>query len=288
MDGKVWTIGNVTISQIIEVDAGEVIQEIMPDANPASILGIPWLRPHFADENGKLKAVVQAFLVTTPTAAILVDTCVGNEKKRVELSAWNNLHTDFLHRLAALGRNRNDIDIILCTHLHFDHVGWNTMLEAGKWIPTFPRARHLFAKEEFEYWKGKPEKEIADDHAGFRDSILPVYEAGLVDLVQVDQSVVEGVSLIPTPGHTPAHVSVVIASGGEQAVITGDVLHHPCQIAHPEWATVGDTDRDRATRTRKGLIDRLVGSETLVIGSHFALPTAGKLVREGEEVRLLV
>jgi len=276
-----WEIGTVRIAPIVEIeDAGKIIQEGIPSVTQEGIIKIDWLKPHFVDDSGSLKAVVQAFVVETPACCILVDTCIGNSKVRESIPEWNDLQTDFLSHLEKAGYQKEDIDIVICTHLHFDHVGWNTMLVGGKWVPTFPHARYLFVEKEFNYWKDHPEREAEDDHAGVNDSVLPVFEAGLVTLVPYNHSMSEGISLIPTPGHTPFHVSVLIKSGTEQAIITGDALHHPCQIAHPEWGSVYDSDNDQARISRKALLDRFADGRTLMIGSHFPAPTAGYLHRE--------
>jgi glyoxylase-like metal-dependent hydrolase (beta-lactamase superfamily II) len=171
--------------------------------------------------------------------------------------------------------------------LHFDHVGWHTVLIDGKWQPTFPAARYVMSAEEFRYWNRKPEKEIADQHAGFADSVRPVYDAGLVDLVADDHVVTDGVRLIPSPGHTPHHVSVLIESRGESALITGDVMHHPCQIAYPDWGAVSDFDPDQARESRAALLWRYADSGTLIIGTHFSDPVAGRVRREGSAYRLM-
>lgn len=287
MEQITWQIGIVKITQIVEMTAGPIIQEVIPNASQEAIRGIPWLRPHFADEEGNLRALVQAFVLDTPEARIVVDTCVGNGKPRTDMPQWGGLQTDFLKRLRGAGYPPESINSVLCTHLHFDHVGWNTMLSGGKWVPTFPRARYLFAEPEFQYWREYPAAEIADDHAGIRDSVMPVFEAGLVDLIPIDHHISNEVSLIPTPGHTPAHVSIFISSGGDQALITGDVAHHPCQFAHPEWSTLSDTDKELGCKSRRAILDRFADTPTLVIGSHFAAPTAGRVVRDGTAFRLL-
>jgi glyoxylase-like metal-dependent hydrolase (beta-lactamase superfamily II) len=142
------------------------------------------------------------------------------------------------------------------------------------------------AAEEFRYWQSRPEKEIADQHTGFLDSVLPVFEAGLVDLVADDHVIIDGVRLIPSPGHTPHHVSVLIESRGRSALITGDVAHHPCQLAHPDWGSASDFDPDRARASRSDLVERFADSETLIIGSHFADPVAGYMRRDGATLRL--
>jgi glyoxylase-like metal-dependent hydrolase (beta-lactamase superfamily II) len=140
---------------------------------------------------------------------------------------------------------------------------------------------------EFGYWQSTPDNEIADQHAGFTDSVLPIYEAGLVDLVNDDHVVIDGVRFMPTPGHTPHHVSVFIESAGQSAVITGDVAHHPCQLAHPDWASTSDFDPDLARTSRMRLVERFADSDTLIIGSHYSDPVAGRIQRAGTSFRLV-
>jgi len=281
MKSITWTVGNVKITSIIEIEAGNVIQKGIPNATKENISKISWLTPYFADNDGNLKALVQAFVIETKDARIIVDPCVGNNKARNDLPEWGNLQTDFLHRLEQQGYKRDVIDMVLCTHLHFDHVGWNTMRVRGKWVPTFPRARYVFVEKEFNYWKGHPPAEVEDDRAGFNDSVLPVFEAGLVDLAPYDLVFSSEISLIPTPGHTPAHVSVFIKSGTEQAVITGDAVHHPCQIAYPDWEAIYDGDKKQACISRLAFLNRFADTRTLIIGTHFAAPTSGYLSRVG-------
>lgn len=270
-------IGNATITPIIELDAGDVIQDIIPKATKENVLSIDWLQPHFADKEGNLKATVQSLLIEINGKRILVDTCIGNGRKRPELPEWDNLNTTFLTRLQSVC-SPGEIDIVICTHLHFDHIGWSTTLKQGKWIPTFPNARYVLVKDEFEYWEAQPEAEIVDDKNGIDESVLPIHKAGLVDLVSVNHQVTEGISLFPTPGHTPYHVSLLIESAGQSAVITGDVIHHPIQIAHPDWMSF-DTDEKQAFATRQAFLERFANTETLIIGSHFADPVAGKIAR---------
>jgi len=268
-----WKIGDVEVFQIVELECGKIIQEIMKDATPENIKKIKWLYPNYADENGNLKALVQSFLIKSENKNILIDTCNGNDKKRTDLPEWANLKTDFLKKLEKLG----EVDIVACTHLHVDHVGWNTILKDGKWVPTFPKAKYLFSKEEYEYWESKPEKEIDDDKAAFDDSITPIIEAKLAELVDVNHKIDKNVSFIPTPGHTPSHVCILIESQGQKAIISGDMLHHPCQIANPEWETIVDTFPDKATESRKKILNEIADKDTLLIGTHFSNPVAGKV-----------
>ena len=174
----------------------------------------------------------------------------------------------------------------MCTHLHVDHVGWNTMLVDGKWVPTFPNARYLMGATEFEYWRDQRENE--ELISVFSDSVRPVFEAGLVDLVETDHRISPEVSFVPTLGHTPGHVSVRISSKGEEALITGDFVHHPCQMARPAWAATVDYDQTASTATRREVFARLAGTPTLIIGTHFAGATAGRIVRDGDAFRLVV
>jgi glyoxylase-like metal-dependent hydrolase (beta-lactamase superfamily II) len=228
-------------------------------------------------------AVVQTFVIRLGGETILVDTCVGNHKLRPGLPAWSEMATDFPQRLSAHGVEPADVDLVICTHLHFDHVGWNTVpAEGGGWAPTFPRARHILSEPEFSYWRQLPDRETADDRAGFTDSVLPVYEAGLVDLVAPDHEPRPGLRLLPTPGHTPGHVSVLVESAGARALVSGDALHHPGQLAHPEWGIFSDFDPERARRSRVDLLGMCADTGTLLIGTHFPPPTAVRVKRVGE------
>lgn len=281
-----WRIGEVTVTKVVELELTGGTRFILPQAVPETVRPIDWLYPHFADENGKLRMSVQALVVETPERRVVVDTCIGNDKENRGVPRWNRLQTSFLADLAAAGYSRESIDTVLCTHLHVDHVGWNTMLVDGRWVPTFPRARYLMGRVEFEHWRTQRDNE-GQRHV-FADSVAPVFDAGLVDLVETDHRVCDEVRLMPTLGHTPGHVSVRIASRGEEALITGDFIHHPCQMAHPEWSSAADDDPRRAERTRRDVFARLAGTPTLVIGTHFAGPTAGRLVRDGDAFRLAV
>ena len=282
-----WRIGDVTVSRIVEMETTGGTRFLLPQATYEAVREIPWLAPHFADEVGKLKMSIHALVVETPTRRIIVDTCIGNDKQR-EMGPWSNLQTTFLADLEAAGFGRDSIDTVLCTHLHVDHVGWNTMLVDGAWVPTFPKARYLIGRDEYEHWRA--EEEGVEDAAKsyFHDSVKPVWDAGLVDLVATDHQVCDEVSLEPTLGHTPGHVSIRIRSKGEEALITGDFTHHPCQLARPDWAAQVDHDQTASTATRRRVYAALEGSKTLVIGTHFAAPCAGHVVADGEAWKLEV
>ncbi|HEX6442818.1 MAG TPA: MBL fold metallo-hydrolase, partial [Stellaceae bacterium] len=203
---QTWRIGEVTVSKIVELEVTGGSRFILPQATYEEILPISWLQPHFADERGRLKMSIHALVVETPERRIVVDTCLGNDKQGRRIPTWNNLQGPFLADLAAAGYPRQSIDTVLCTHLHVDHVGWNTMLVEGRWLPTFPQARYLMGRVEFEHWRAQRGRD--DMAAVFADSVRPVREAGLVDLVEADHRVCDEIDLVPTLGHTPGHVSV--------------------------------------------------------------------------------
>jgi glyoxylase-like metal-dependent hydrolase (beta-lactamase superfamily II) len=196
------------------------------------------------------------------------------------------MQTTFLQDLASIGITPADVDTVLCTHLHFDHVGWNTRLIDGRWVPTFPKARYLFSAKEYEHWLML--RDTGTYHAinHLRDSVDPVVEAGLVDFIAHDHQICAEIKLLPTPGHTPDHVSVHISSEGEQAVITGDLMHHPIQVAMPAHPATFDMDKQLGTKTRVEFVSRFQGKPVLVIGSHFADPGAGYIVRHGDACKL--
>ena len=299
MSNTQWQVGAVRITRVVELTAERAPEFGYRNLTTGEILTQGWLKPHFATEDGKLISAIQAFIVESQGQRIIVDTCVGNDKPRGN-PAWNLMQGPFLDDLAAAGFPRESIDTVLCTHLHIDHVGWNTMLVDGQWLPTFPNARYLFGRIEWEHWgqelteliRGDIEPEIAETVMDCRivnqDSIRPIIAAGLEELVEVEHRVTDEVRLEPTPGHTPGHVSVVIESQGKRAVITGDLMHHPIQCALPHVASKFDHDVARAQSTRRDFLGRYADGETLVLGTHFAGPTAGHLVAHGEGWHLKV
>ena len=281
-----WRIGEVTVTKIVELEATGGTRFILPQATREAALQIPWLAPHFMDDDGRLKMSIHALVIEAPGRRMIVDTCLGNDKQGRGVPGWNNLQGSFLHDLAAAGFARETIDTVMCTHLHVDHVGWNTMRVGDQWLPTFPNARYLMGRAEFEYWRDERKNE-EQGHV-FSDSVQPVFDAGLVDLVATDHRISPEVSFVPTLGHTPGHVSVEISSQGEEALITGDFVHHPCQMARPDWAASVDYDQKASTQTRRDVFSELAGKPTLVIGTHFAGATAGRIVRDGDAFRLVV
>jgi glyoxylase-like metal-dependent hydrolase (beta-lactamase superfamily II) len=277
-----WSVGRVKITKIVELETVGSTRFILPLATRDEIAKLPWLIPHFATEQGRLKMSIHALVVETPTRRIVVDTGLGNDKEGRNVPTWNNRQGRFLETLTAAGFAPDSIDIVLCTHLHVDHVGWNTRLVGGQWVPTFGKARYLFGRTEYEHWRDHSEE--PDKAAVFRDSVQPVVDAGCADLVASDARLGDELALLATPGHSPGHMSILIRSDGEQALLTGDVAHHPCQMAHLDWSSTADSDPLQAARTRRELFSRFADTPTLVIGGHF---DAGHIRRDGEAFKFL-
>ncbi len=276
-----WRIGAVTVTRVVEMDFPAPYHpqySLLPAATPEALREMPWLYPDFVDADGTLKLSIHALLVEAPGLRLVVDTCIGNDKPR-NLIRQQVLSTPFLARMAEAGWPRDSVTAVVCTHLHVDHVGWNTLKVGDKWVPTFPNARYLIGRVEHDYWSAADDDNQAEIMA---DSVTPIFAAGLADLVEMDHRLSPEVRLMPTTGHTPGHVSVVIESEGETAIITGDMMHHPCQIAHPEWAVRFDEDGDAAAATRHDFVRRHADTPVLIIGTHFAGPTAGHIVADGE------
>jgi glyoxylase-like metal-dependent hydrolase (beta-lactamase superfamily II) len=272
-----WQIGDVTISSVVEFEGPVPGVAVLPEATAEAVLDVDWLQPQFADAAGSVVMRIQALVVESRRRRIVVDTCLGNDKPRTN-EFFNELHGPFLDDLTAAGFAPESIDAVVCTHLHVDHVGWNTVLRDGRWVPTFPEARYYLSRADVEYWSTTPSK----DGDLFGDSVRPVIAAGLADLIDPPFAITDEVVIVPTPGHSPGHVSILIQSGGAEAVITGDVIHHPVQCARPAWASAFDEDVAHAEKTRREFLERYADTDVLVIGTHFGTPTAGHIVRDGD------
>lgn len=288
---QTWTIGEVTITKFVDCVEKHDLTYLFPEASVEALLSVPWLRPHFITPEGVGILSYHALVVETPTKRIIVDTCWGNDKGRGPSEELAKSQSSFLKDLEAAGFPRTSFDVVLCTHLHADHVGWNTMLVDGKWVPTFSNARYILNRTEFEYWNA-PYDMVPDEHFiesqknTIFDSVTPVYQAGLIDLVDGVHQVCDEVTLVPTTGHSPGHVSIHIASGGEEALITGDMTHHPSQLAFPGWGLRWDFNYDEAIETRERVFAAAAEKSVLVIGTHWAGVTAGYVEREGDAFRL--
>jgi len=282
-----WQVGDVTVTKVVEFESPvpySADSTFFAEATPETLRTMPWIYPHFVTEDGTLNLSVHALLVEAKGLKLVVDTRVGNDKPR-NMTRQRPLHRPFLQHIAEAGFPRESVNTVVCTHLHVDHVGWNTMLQDGKWVPTFPNARYLIGRQEYEHWI---KDEDAEQKAIMLDSVRPIFDAGVAQMVEMNHKISPEVRLMPTTGHTPGHVSVVIESKGETAIITGDMMHHPCQIGHPEWSPSFDSDKEAARVTRKAMLKDWADKPILIIGTHFAGPTAGHIKRDGAAYKFAV
>ena len=278
-----WQIGDCTLTSVVEDEVPRVpVQAFFPQASAADVARHRWLVPDYADEKGRLIFRVQAFVLELHGRRIVIDPCVGNAKRR-ELPAWNNKQTPFLERLRSADFAPDAIDTVIHTHLHADHVGWDTHFDNGSWVPTFTRARHLYTRRELEYRK----RETSDLEDVYADSVAPILAAGLADIVDDDADLGDGLQLESTPGHTPGHVSLWLRSQSDTALVTGDFLHHPVQCAELNWAEFADDDADLARTTRRRMLERATELGALFVGTHFPTCPAGRLHRDGDVFRFV-
>lgn len=267
---ETWKIGDVKITSLLEmlqaVPSAALLQAMTPDAVAPHLA---WLQPHYVTEDLLVNVAIQSLLVESAGKRIIVDTCFGNDRT-LPYEGMPVFHTDFLERLSAEGFGPSDVDVVVCTHLHHDHVGWNTRLVDGTWQPTFPNAEYLIGRSEYLHWQDHDDFNIDLTH-----NIEPVIAAGLHRFVDPDHQITSEVGLEATPGHTPGHVSVRIRSGGQSALIGGDMIHHPVQVVEQTWVSVPDYDPPRAVATRQAVLAALANTDTVLIGTHFAEPSAG-------------
>ena len=241
-----------------------------------------WLVPDFIDADGGVMLCIQSFVIKTPHHNILIDACVGNHKQRPTRPFWNMLNSDrFEKALDAANVTVNDIDYVMCTHLHGDHVGWNTRLENGRWVPTFPKAKYIMADRELAHWTAR-EKENPASVPWITDSVLPIVAAKREQIVKSDFAFNEQVRLIPTPGHTIDHFAVLVGRAGNDALITGDMIHSPLQGKYPELGMLADYDSAAAGRTRRKTFDQFCEEHTIMCASHFPSPSTSHVRRWGD------
>ena len=282
------SLGEFGLTRVVELEGPSFApEELFPDAT-ADVFEAhaDWLVPRHVDPGtGRLMMCIQTYVVRTPRHTILVDTCVGNHKSRPGRPAWHMRDGPFLADLEAAGVRAQEVDFVLCTHLHVDHVGWNTRLLDGRWVPTFPNAKYIFARREYAFWEERLSEAVAAGRgkdSAFADSVLPVMEAGQAVLVDMDHAIEDGVWLEPAPGHTEGSVVINLRSGDGHAVLTGDVMHHPVQLLRPDWSSLFCEDKAQSHRTRRAIIERYAETDTLIAPAHFASPTVGRIVRAGD------
>ena len=282
-----WRIGDVAIDRVVEMEGPSFApDELLPDAVPEAMAALlsgdgGWLRDGWIEaESGLLVMSSHSFVLRTGRHTILVDTCVGNDKERPGHPRWHRRDGTWLADLARAGVPPETVDFVLCTHLHVDHVGWNTRLVDGRWVPTFPNARYLFGRREYEYCAATTARGPAapGSYGAFADSVLPVMQAGQAELVADDHELDATVRFEPAPGHTPGTVVIHVDSEGRRGLFSGDVFHHPAQIARPAWSSRFCVDPVQSRQTREALAARLADTDTLLLAAHFPAPTAGRVV----------
>jgi glyoxylase-like metal-dependent hydrolase (beta-lactamase superfamily II) len=278
-----FNVGDLTIHRVIEQETTFFpALDFFPKLTPELLAeNKPWMKQAGAiDDSDTLILCFQSYIVTTPHHTILIDSCIGNDKRRPARPKWNMKTDDtYVRGLNAAGFSFGDIDYVMCTHLHVDHVGWNTRLENGRWVPTFPNARFVFAKGEFDYWT---EQNAKAEVPPFVDSVLPVVEARKAEIVQNDFSIGDHARILPTPGHTPGHVAIAFGKGKDDAIFAGDLMHTPLQTHYPELSPKFDVDPAQAAVTRRNFLERYCDTDTLCCTAHFPSPSSGKIRRRGD------
>ena len=277
-----FSAGDLTIHRLVEQEGAFFpALELFPELTPERLAeNRAWMKQAGAlDDNDTLILCIQSYIVRTPHHTILIDSCIGNDKQRPGRPRFH-MKTDetYMRALKATGFSVEDIDYVMCTHLHVDHVGWNTRLENGRWVPTFPKARYVFDKGEYDYWHEQNAK--AEVHP-FADSVLPVVEAKRAELVGNDFSIGDHVRILPTPGHTPGHIAFTFGKGKDDAVFAGDLVHSPLQMLYPELSPKLDIDPKLGAVTRRSFFERYCDTDTLCCTAHLPSPSSGKIKRKG-------
>ncbi len=283
-----WQIGDVRVDRIVEFQ-----QPLLPastlyptSSEEALQRHRHWLEPKLMEPGtGLLVVSFHSFLIRSKGIKILVDTCSGNDRHRPKKLRYHMKQWPYLESLAATGITPEQVDYVLCTHLHVDHVGWNTRLVDGRWVPTFPNAKYLFARAEWSYWEAHYKKEAFVDDPYYVDTLLPIIDSRLAEFVQSDYRINDEVWLDPTPGHTPGHVCVHVRSRGQECVMSGDLMHHAIQCAEPDWSSCFCVDPEHSRRTRREFLARYEGTPVRIMPAHFPTPTAGTVVRAGDAWR---
>lgn len=293
---KQQQIGDFRVDRVLESESPYfALDFLLPGAPPDLIASnADWLKPRFVDPaDDRLILAFQSFVLRTGRHTILIDSCTGNDKERPERPNWHRQKHPFLERMRALGVTPEAIDFVFCTHLHADHVGWNTKLDNGRWVPTFPNARYVFAKREYAHWEKEHREIVAAggaplSHGSFADSVLPVVEAKRAVFVESDHEFERGVHLEPAYGHTPGNCVLHAKSGGGHAVFIGDVMHTAAQLANPALSSRFCSDPAESARTRTAIVERHAETDTVLLACHFPTPVAGRIRRRGAGFALAV
>ena len=268
----------VKIKRVIEtINHGTL--PLIPEATPDNLKKIPWLDKSFLSAKQGLKIVVQLFVIESNNKIIIIDTCIGNHKD-LTYKPWANKQSKFLDKMRVAGINQTKVDYVVCTHIHLDHIGWNTTKINNLWKPTFPNASYIFSEKEFQH-ANKFENKL---HGNIiEESINPIIKSGQATFINPPYSIDNNITIIGTPGHTPGHMSVVVNYNDLNIIITGDTIHHPCQIARPDWNSYYDFDKNLSLKTRKRILEKNAGQDSIIIGSHFSGPSFGKIIKDGDK-----
>lgn len=273
-----WSIGSATITRIEEqIGFAHMPPERYFRGFEREVLNrhLSWLAPdHYDPAADRVISSVHSWLIRIGSTTILLDSCAGNHKERPWTPRFHQLDTPFLSRLRAAGAEPEDIDIVLCTHLHADHVGWNTMLKDGRWVPTFPNAKYLFSKIDDAYWDARRNPAMADDprRAAYVDSVLPVIAARQATLVEDGYQISDRLAVHAAPGHTPGNIVMQLTEPNGRATFCGDVIHHPIQVYAPHWNHMADEHPDVARPTRRRLLESCAETGSLLFPTHFGAP----------------
>jgi glyoxylase-like metal-dependent hydrolase (beta-lactamase superfamily II) len=280
-----FTIGAATVTRIEETyepnfEATKFFAEWRPEVVEQHR---DWMLPnHYDPASGKLKLSIHSWLVQVGGRTILIDSCVGNDKQRPNRPLWHLMKTPYLDRLANAGARPEQVDYVMCTHLHNDHVGWNTRLEDGRWVPTFPNARYLFNRTDYQHFESVDPVKQPGNAAAFADSLAPISKAGLADLIAGQHTVDEHLTIDPAPGHTPGTTYITLSSRGAKAMFCGDILHQAIQVFHPEWNSFACEDADNARTSRRKVLEQCAGTGALLMPTHFGAPFVCHIDAKGD------
>ncbi len=259
------TVGSVEIVSVVDGEMRAHPSFMFAGIPPQ--LYIPALGDDAA-EDGTFAVKFGSFLVRSSGRTVLVDTGMGAKNPQTPGGA-------LLANLGRLGIRAEDVDVVVNTHLHLDHVGWNCTERDGAYVPTFPKAEYWISRTEWDYWTDPTTAAEEGEHIA--KDVLPLKDSPQLRLVDGEAAVTPELSFLPTPGHTPGHCSLAVASAGERAIILGDVAHHPLHLVRLWVAAVDELPR-LSRRTKRALVERLIEEQVLVAAGHFMPGSFGRFV----------
>ncbi|MBB44125.1 MAG: MBL fold metallo-hydrolase [Rhodospirillaceae bacterium] len=285
-------VGNFKIDRVVDLERlSYPYGSMIPDADPkvlsklAEEMGSRLITPGTLD----LSLSFHSFLIRSHKYTILVDTCCGNGKNRPNRVDWHLRDGPFLNNLSARGVKPEDVDIVMCTHLHADHVGWNTIMDNGDWVPTFPNAQYLFAESEYDFWIKEQKNSSSPILLGsYEDSVLPIMQSGQGKLVDSNYQIETGLNFEPAYGHTPGSIILHVEEGGREAIVCGDVMHHPVQVRYPNWSSAFCEDPILSAKYRWDMLTRFSGTGAIILPAHFLSPFYGPIEKERNGFRTII